>query len=242
MSVLFNHARRYGLFHRNPINVVRASSKRQRIPDILTIDEIQRLLLAVKPLYRTLLFTDVVTGLRQSELFGLKWGDIDFENGQISVLRSLVHGVTSPCKTEASRKPVPMEPGLATVLKEWKHQQSPHTLPDDWVFASRWSRGKKPMWGQTVIRKGIRPIAKQLCINKTIGWHTFRHSYATLLRSLGVDIKVQQELLRQSDPTGHGPVHIPLRATSLRELSRSVNAKRQQIMVRLSGAQALCSQ
>jgi len=32
-----------------------------------------------------------------------------------------------------------------------------------------------------------------------IGWHTFRHTYSTMLRSLGVDVKVQQELLRHAD-------------------------------------------
>ena len=46
--------------------------------------------------------------------------------------------------------------------------------------------------------KRIRPVAKKLGIEKRIGWHTFRHSYSTILRSLGTDIKVQQDLLRHS--------------------------------------------
>jgi integrase len=48
------------------------------------------------------------------------------------------------------------------------------------------------------MRKKIRPVAKKLGIDKRIGWHTFRHSYSSLLRSLGTDIKVQQDLLRHS--------------------------------------------
>ncbi|GAC1432947.1 MAG: hypothetical protein NVS1B11_00140 [Terriglobales bacterium] len=48
------------------------------------------------------------------------------------------------------------------------------------------------------MRKNIRPVAKRLGIDKRMGWHTFRHSYSTLLRSLGTDIKVQQDLLRHS--------------------------------------------
>jgi integrase len=48
------------------------------------------------------------------------------------------------------------------------------------------------------MRKNIRPEAKRLGIDKRIGWHTFRHSYSTLLRSLGTDIKVQQDLIRHS--------------------------------------------
>ena len=115
MSVLFNHARRYELFDDNPMNLVRQSAKRRRIPYILHVDEIRRLLGAVGPLPRILIFTDATTGLRQSELFGLRWRDLEFDSGQISVVRSVVHGVTSNCKTEASMKPIPMGPSLAEI-------------------------------------------------------------------------------------------------------------------------------
>jgi integrase len=196
MSVLFNHARRHGLFDSNPITLVRQSSKRRKIPHILTVDEIRRLLAVLRPLYRVLTFTDATTGLRQSELFGLKWSDVDFESGQINVVRSVVHGIVSPCKTESSLKPIPMAPELASLLREWKHR-SRYTAPDDWVFASERSRGKHPMWGGNMIRKLIRRAARSLDIPETFGWHTFRHSYSIMLRLLGVDIKVQQDLLRQ---------------------------------------------
>jgi integrase len=59
------------------------------------------------------------------------------------------------------------------------------------------------------MRKKIHPVAKKLGTNKRIGWHTFRHSYSSILRSLGTDIKVQQDLLRHSsarltlDTIGH---------------------------------------
>jgi len=48
------------------------------------------------------------------------------------------------------------------------------------------------------MRDHIQPIAKQLGINKRIGWHTFRHTFSTLLKSNGEDVKVVQELLRHS--------------------------------------------
>ena len=48
------------------------------------------------------------------------------------------------------------------------------------------------------MRKRILPIVKSQGIDKRVGWHTFRHSYSTLLRFLGTDIKVQQDLLRHS--------------------------------------------
>lgn len=50
-----------------------------------------------------------------------------------------------------------------------------------------------------VLKKIIRPALKLVGINKVIGWHSFRHSLATNLRSLGVDVKVAQELLRYAN-------------------------------------------
>ena len=50
---------------------------------------------------------DVATGLRQSELFALKWKDIDFKNKQLWVTRSIVQQVVGRCKTEASQNPCP---------------------------------------------------------------------------------------------------------------------------------------
>lgn len=197
MSVLFNHARRYEFFDTNPITLVRQSAKRRRIPPILTADEIRRLLPVLKPLYRVLVFTDATTGLRQSELFGLKWCDLDFEHGQINVVRSVVHGAVSNCKTESSMKPIPMVPGLAGVLQDWR-SQTRYGRHSDWVFASERTKGKRPMWGENMIRKPIRQAARAVRIQGAFGWHAFRHSYSTMLRFLGIDIKVQQDLLRHS--------------------------------------------
>ena len=78
MSVLFNHACRYELFDRNPIHLVRQSAKRRGTPAVLTPTEIKALVDNLSIRERTLVLLAVSTGLRQSELLGLKWGDIDF--------------------------------------------------------------------------------------------------------------------------------------------------------------------
>jgi integrase len=167
------------------------------VPHILHVDEIKRLINNVASLLRLLIFLDVTTGLRQSELFGLRWSDLDFDNGEINVVRSIVHGVVSRCKTESSAKPIPMGPHLVDLLKEWR-KVAPYRSADDWVFASKRAGGKRPIWGQSIMRKQIHPAVEKLGIKKRIGWQTFRHSYSTLLRHLGTDIKVQQDLLRHS--------------------------------------------
>jgi integrase len=132
MSVLFNHARRYELFNSNPIQLVRQSGKRRGVPCILQENEIRQILEAIDSLTHILIFTVATTGLRQSELFGLPWSDIDFENRQINVARSVVHGRIKNCKTESSAKPVPMGRQLSQMLQDWS-TKSKFPAPDDWV-------------------------------------------------------------------------------------------------------------
>jgi integrase len=197
MSVLFNHACRYEFFDRNPIRLVRQGAKRKAAPNVLTPSEIKTLVDGLAVRERTLVLLAVSTGLRQSELFGLKWHDFNFADGLISVTRSIVCGVVGPCKTESSQKPVPAHPLIVETLLKWREQQ-PYCKPDDWVFASKRYRGRKPFWGQAILRRFIRPRAQELGIEKRFGWHTFRHTYSTLLGSVGTEFKVMQELLRHS--------------------------------------------
>jgi integrase len=197
MSVLFNHAIRHDLYDRNPIRLVRQSAKRRGVPEVLSIAEIQLLLNALGPRERTLVLLDVGTGLRMSELFALKWKDVDFSSRQISVVRSIVMQVTGPCKTEASQKPIPLDSYLAEALENWR-LHAPYAGAEDWIFASPEAGGRRPYWGQSIMRNIIRPVARKLGISKRLGWHIFRHTYSTLLNSTGTDIKVVQELLRHA--------------------------------------------
>ena len=197
MSVLFNHACRYEFFDGNPIRLVRQSAKRRSPPVVLSPCEIRTLLEGLKIRERTLVFIAASTGIRQSELFALKWSDIDFSAGTLNVTRSIVHGFVGPCKTESSQKPVPLHPLVCGALVKWRSQSS-YRGPGDWAFASSHTDGKLPYWGQAILHKYLRLAARALGIEKRFGWHTFRHTYSTLLRSVGAEFKVMQELLRHS--------------------------------------------
>src|ERR1700686_1246379 len=119
-SVLFNHACRHELFDRNPIRLVRQGAKRRTAPSVLTPAEIKSLLTGLELRERALVLLAASTGLRQSELFGVKWSDIDFAQHTMNVVRSIVYGVVGPCKTESSQKPVPVHPTVLEELGKWR--------------------------------------------------------------------------------------------------------------------------
>lgn len=197
MSLLFNHGRRHDLCERNPIEWVRQSAKRRTSPDILTTNEVRNLLANLRFRERTLVLLAVTTGLRRSEIFALKWKDVDNEAKQIHVTRSIVQNVVGICKTESSQKPVPAHDDLVETLQQWR-VQTRYKSQEDWLFASPVHQGRWPYLAQQIMRHHIIPVARKLGINKRIGWHTFRHTYSTLVRSTGAELKIMQELLRHS--------------------------------------------
>ena len=198
MSASFNHAIRYEWPGRNPITLVRQSAKRERIPDVLDVKEIGALLAELQLPYKVMVFLVAATGLRASELLGLKWQDVGFESLEINLNRGVVQQVVGDLKTEASRKPVPLDPELAHELLQWRYL-TPFNQEADWVFASPEMKGRQPYWPENLLRRYIRPGAERCGIRKRIGWHTFRHSYASLLKANGEDVKVVQESLRHAN-------------------------------------------
>jgi integrase len=211
MSSIFNHAIRWEFTDRNPISGltkgsgVRVSSKRERVPDILDVGEMQALLGALGIREKAMVFLDMPSGLRRGELAGLKWEDFDFKNLQVSVTRSLADQHVGPVKTETSRKLMPIDPFVARVLLAWR-EITPYRQPSDYVWATNANRaganrGKQPVWLSAVMRDQIQPIAKQIGITKKISWHTFRHTFSSILKQSGQDIKVMQELMRHASST-----------------------------------------
>jgi integrase len=198
MSALFTHAMRYEWIDRNPIKLVRQSAKRERIPDVLELWELQLLLNKLGVRERTLALLDAGTGLRVSELLALRWRDVDFDNLEVSVTRSIWHQIVGDCKTEASAKPVPLDSYMADDLRRWR-RQSAYSTDDDYIFASETMKGKQPYWPDNLMKRHILPVARENGINKRIGWHTFRHSFGTLLKANGEDVKTVQELLRHAN-------------------------------------------
>jgi integrase len=160
MSALFHHAMRYEWVDRNPIKLVRQSAKRERVPDVLELSELQLLLSRLELRERTLVLLDAATGLRVSELLALRWEDVDFESLELRVTRAIGHQVIGECKTEASAKPVPLDVYMAEDLLRWR-RTSPYPLMSDWVFASPHAQGKQPYWPDNLMKRHIRPAVRK---------------------------------------------------------------------------------
>jgi integrase len=90
---------------------------------------------------------------------------------------------------------------------------------ENWGFANL-EKGK-PYWPGRVQENWIFPAAKKLGIGR-IGWHMLRHSHSTLLHALGVDLKVQQELLRHADVRTTLNIYTRAVPSALREANSKV--------------------
>jgi integrase len=200
MSEVFQHAIRYGWLNdgENPIFAVRQSTKRERVTEPLEAAEFRALMLELPQKMRVIGIMAATTGLRISEVLGLKWMDIDWKALQMEVTRSVVDGIVGKCKTETSRRPVPLDEFTAGELLAWKCETC-YAASDDWVFASERVQGKMPPWSDTLLDRFLQPAAKPAGITKWVGFHTFRHTYSTLLKANGEDVKVVQELMRHAN-------------------------------------------
>lgn len=159
----------------------------------------------------------VCLGLRVSEIIGLQWGDFDWDNLTVLVQRGVVQGRVGETKTEYSCRPLPLHPDLANALLELR-KNGFYRRPEDFVFASDAGR---PRWQETIHERQLKPATVRAGLGR-IGWHTFRHTYSTMLRSEGTDIKVQQELLRHANIATTMDVYTQAVSDAKREANRKV--------------------
>jgi integrase len=135
--------------------------------------------------------------------------------------RSIYQGIVGSCKTAASRTSIPLPLFVAADLWLWKETTS-YAQPDDWIFASPRSKGRKPFYPDMVMVKHIRPAVLRAGITRRIGWHAFRHTYSTMLIANGEYVKVVQELMRHANSRTTLEVYTQARFSAKREAQQRI--------------------
>ena len=198
ISDVFSYAVRIDLVSDNPCRKVTIPKGEVKEKPIYSQEEIAQLLTAINgepTKYRAFFFLIAYSGFRRSEMFGLKWKDIDFENNIISIKRTSNYtserGIyTDTTKTKRSKRVLKISPYIMGILKELKDEQDEEALRlgDKWVESDRlfvkWNG--EPMNNQT-------PYGwlKEFCEKNDMpfyGIHSFRHFAASALISSGLDV------------------------------------------------------
>lgn len=165
-----------------------------------TEDELRQFLRAASGhRYFPLLWLTAMTGMRRSEVLGLKWDDIDFKRQRLSLNRGLVaigyEVQQSRGKTRNARRPIDLDDTTLSVLEAWRGLQGAEAAAtgvelDGWVFTD----GD----GQPVHPHAVTPAFERIARRAgvpVIRLHELRHTHGTLLIKAGVPVKVVSERL-----------------------------------------------
>jgi len=200
LSILWDFAAWRGdmPLQRNPMELVtvRGATKRKRQPRSLTVEEFQKFTLDLDEPFRMMALLCCCLGLRISECLGLKWSDVDWINGRLTVERGIVCQQVDDVKTAESRKTLVISPELLDVVKTWK-QAAQFSPSEDWMFASPAQLGRLP-WTYDQVCRMYRKEAGKAGIGGR-GAHSLRHTYRSWLDSVGTSVGVQQKFMRHSD-------------------------------------------
>jgi integrase len=155
--------------------------------------------------FEALYILALTTAMREGELFGLHWSDIDWEHQRLSVCRNLAQ-VTEGIeefnpKTASSIRSIPLTKFALDALRRHKTLQTSRKLrkgklweDTEYIFTNTFGR---PMRRQNLLVHHFRPMLERAGL-PMIPFHNLRHSTATLLLSMGVHPKVVQEILGHS--------------------------------------------
>jgi integrase len=203
---------KWGLIGRNPSDAVDAPRCQNHEMHTLNEDGMRSLLEAAQSTpYYALFYLALYTGMRRSELLGLRWCDVDLILGQVSVTRGLHYlrdgsiVFRSP-KTAASRRTVALPPSAILMLRDHRAQQETiHAMsgkPADEEGLVFSHPDGKPLLPNTVTHAWIK-LARGTGL-AGIRLHDARHTHASLMLKQGVHPKVVQERL------GHSSIAITL--------------------------------
>jgi integrase len=201
LTKAFRQAEEWGFIKKNVAALVKKPPKPRKKTnlDVWSIEEQKRFLQyakEAKPNYYYYIYLLALTsGMREGEILGLLWSDIDFKNQSIYVQRTLVYAnrqltIQDIPKTDSSIRHIKLPDKTIKELKEYKLKAKPNEL--NLVFPS-------PKTGKLLypnsLDKNLRLDIEACGGVKKIPFHNLRHTFATTLLELGESLKVVQELL-----------------------------------------------
>ncbi len=185
----------------NPVKRVERPALATTDPDVRFLDseEVEALLRAVPddPLgrvERVMYLTAAMTGMRQGELLGLRWRDVDWTARRIRVRRNYVRGEFGTPKSKRSARSVPLATRVATEL-ELLFQDSPRKRDDDLVFAH--PETGKPIDRSTLLKR-FKAALRDADV-RAVRFHDLRHTFGTRMAAQGVPMRVLQEMMGHRD-------------------------------------------
>ena len=190
-----------GRIQGNPAKNCKTPSKHNQKVEILTKEEMKRLLIQAKQDdCFELLLLDITTGLRRGELLGLKWEDINFDTNELRVQREavLIKGklAITALKSKASYRTLLLPSNIAGMLQNYKKR-----IDSEWVFPSP-IKENMPRDPSAVRKKLANVLERANC--KHIRFHALRHTFATMALQYGLDIKTL------SSTIGHSSVELTI--------------------------------
>ena len=198
---IFAFAEKRGLAARNPVAPVDKPARQTSDPDIRYLDDAELgALLRVVPedrrgaTERVLYLTAAMTGLRQGELLGLRWRDIDWAAARVRVRRSYVRGEFGTPKSRRSSRSVPLADRVAGEL-ERHFQASAYQGDDDLVFCHPETGG--PL-DRSRLLKRFKGAARRAGL-RPVRFHDLRHTFGTRTAGAGVPLRTLQEWMGHRD-------------------------------------------
>lgn len=161
----------------------------------LTEDELRALLAEIPAEHRLMVELLAHTGLRIGEAVALRWSDVDFGRRRLGVRRRLYRGAYAPPKSRYGRRDIPLSEGMARRLWE-ERKASGNPADESPLFASRTGA---PLDASNLFARTLKPAARRAGVGWA-GFHTLRHTCATMLFRSGLNAKQVQVWLGHHSP------------------------------------------
>ena len=215
---------------RNPTENTTIPKKTTTEKQVLDDSQLNRFLEAIQgePYWHDFFYVEVMTGLRRGEICGIKWSDIDFNEGTLCIKRSVSTkeggGVSiGETKTDAGVRTIIMPPSVATLL--WKKRSE---AINEWVFP-HYTNPSDPLHPSSAYKK-LKTLLKRLEL-PLLRFHDLRHTFATQATDGGVDPKTLAGILGHTDASFTLDTYTHVTSDMQRGASAIVNNMMQQFLI-----------